>query len=204
MTGRTWLFFLITETALSFVPGPAVLFVISQSLRRGTGQGLAAALGIVSANIVWFALSALGIGALLIAAGPWFMALKWAGAAYLVLMALWPFLPGADQAEDRRPAVSFSARGVWLRGVLLQLTNPKALVFFVALLPQFISTEAAVWPQMLILGTTSVVTELPVLALYAAVAGRASRWTHVRRVGYALDAVAGMLLIAAAVGVALS
>lgn len=205
MTWRTWWLYLITETALSFSPGPAVLLVISQSLRGGARAGIWAAAGIIAANIVWFTLSAVGIGAVLVASGKWFLALKWAGAAYLVVLAVKPFLTSHDEQSAGPPReVNLLPGQLWRRGLILQLTNPKALVFFVALLPQFVSPEAAVVPQMLILGATSVVTEFPVLVLYALVAGKAAHWTHERRFSRGMDLIAGALLLAAAVGVAMA
>lgn len=205
MTWRVWWMFLATETALSISPGPAVLFVVSQSLRLGFARGLWAALGIVSANVVWFALSALGLGAALLAAGDWFFALKWLGAVYLVYLAIKPFLVGGATAESHPlDGPRAGALAVWLRGMLLQLTNPKALVFFAALLPQFVRPDHDVPSQILILGATSVLAEFPVLAVYAALAGRASRHMADKRFARTVDLVAGALLIAAALGIALA
>lgn len=204
MTWRTWWLYLITETALSFSPGPAVLFVISQSLRWGALAGIWVAAGIISANIVWFALSAVGIGAVLVASGKWFLVLKWAGAAYLVVLAVKPLLARQqDEGADAPREAALPPNRLWRRGLILQLTNPKALMFFAALLPQFVTFEAHVGWQMAILGVTSVVTEFPVLVLYAVLAGRASTWTRERRFSRAIDLVAGALLIGAAVGVAM-
>jgi len=205
MSWQVWWMFLVTETVLSISPGPAVLFVIAQSLRLGARAGLWAALGILSANTVWFALSALGIGAAIVAAGDWFVAIKWLGAAYLVYLALKPFWAGsppADESDTAEP-IAPAARQLWMRGLLLQLTNPKALMFFAALLPQFVRPEQDVPSQVLILGITSMATELPVLALYAALAGRASRVARGHRFARALDYASAALLIAAALGLAL-
>ena len=91
-----------------------------------------------------------------------------------------------------------------MRGVILQMTNPKALVFFVALLPQFVNPAEPVGPQILILGVTSVVSEFPILAMYSLLAGRASHVARERRFARAAEIVAAALLIAAALGVVLS
>ena len=72
MNWENWLLFLVTEIVLSMSPGPAVLLVISQSLRGGGWRGIWAALGILSANVIWFTLSAIGVGTAILAAGPWF------------------------------------------------------------------------------------------------------------------------------------
>jgi homoserine/homoserine lactone efflux protein len=203
MNWQLWWIFLGTELVLSLSPGPAVLLVISQALHGGGWRGTTAALGILTANVVWFALSAVGIGAVLLAAGPWFTALKWVGAAYLVYLA-WGMLarPSRSRANALTSEVpQLSARATWLRGLVLQLTNPKALVFFVALLPQFVDPEKPVKQQILILGVTSLLAEFPVLAAYAALAGRASQIARTPRYARCLDIAAAVLLVAAALGV---
>jgi homoserine/homoserine lactone efflux protein len=196
----TWLLFLLTEIVLSTSPGPAVLLVVSQSLRTGAWSGIWAAFGILTANVIWFALSAVGVGSAILAAGPWFIALKWLGAAYLVYLA-WRAIATKEGTVDPlpiEPSPGNSARGSWLRGLVLQLTNPKALMFFVALLPQFIDPHRPAPPQVLILGMTSIAAELPILALYAALAARAATAVKDTRWKHALNlATAAMLLIAA-------
>lgn len=206
MTWQTWSAFLAIEFVSSISVGPAVLFVIAQSLRAGGWRGLWAALGILSANVIWFALSGLGVGAALLAAGPWFFAIKWLGAAYLVYLGLLSIFGHASVASPQGgdSAHQQSSRQVWRRGLILQLTNPKALVFFVALLPLFIEPEAPVWPQILILGATSIAAEFPVLALYAALAASAARLARNERFGRTIDVAVGLLLIAAAVGIVLA
>jgi homoserine/homoserine lactone efflux protein len=206
MSLSAWWLFVMTETVLSISPGPAVLFVVSQALRGGSSRGISGALGILSANAVWFVLSGLGVGALLLAAGHWVFALRWAAAAYLVYLAVKPIVSQsafAPQLPDESPSTA-RPREVWRRGFLLQVANPKALVFFVALLPQFVDPYQPVGPQIVILGVTSVVCEFPVLAAYAALAGWASRWAREPRFARAIDLAAAVLLITAALGVALA
>jgi homoserine/homoserine lactone efflux protein len=176
MSFAVWFLFFVTETVLAFAPGPAVLYVVGTGLRRGFGASFAAALGILSANTIYFAASALGLG-VVIAQAPWlFAALKWAGAAYLVWLAV-----AAFRAKPEAHASGGSAAaGRWqaYRGaLLLQLANPKAILFFTALLPQFVHPDAA-WSvpfQIFVLGVTSVASEALVLAGYGALAARAAR-----------------------------
>lgn len=199
MSFEAWLAFCLTETVLSFTPGPAVLFVVSVALARGSRPGLAAALGILAANALYFALSATGIAALILASGRLFTALKWIGAGYLVWLGLrMLFARGAAAAAPTPERV----QRAFARGLVVQGANPKALVFFVALLPQFIDARAPVGPQLLLLGVSSVLIEFCVLALYVVFAVRARRLAGARLAG-PLERVGGGFLVAAGARLAL-
>jgi homoserine/homoserine lactone efflux protein len=176
MTLKTWLLFLMMETALSLSPGPAVFYVVSQGARGGLRRSVPAACGILTANGIYFALSATSLGALIAASGRFFLIAKWLGAGYLIYLGIKSLLAaggsetvtlsgGAPQSGDRRR--------VYLGALTLQLANPKALLFFLALLPQFIDTGRAVVPQMLILAATSMIPELFILIGYGWLAHRA-------------------------------
>jgi threonine/homoserine/homoserine lactone efflux protein len=203
MNWQLWDFFVVTETALCFVPGPAVLLVLSQGLRHGTQKAVFSILGIVGANTVYFCLSATGIGAVLMASYQVFFAIKWIGAAYLVWLGL-----SALFGKSRLVSVSASdnvrsnAAKLFANGFILQMSNPKALMFFTALLPQFIDPHATLWTQVLILAATSIVIEFFVQLLYATLAGRATSLVTQPRFAKITDRVAGSFLIAAGAGLA--
>lgn len=199
MSTELWLAFCATETVLCFTPGPAVLFVTSQAMARGMRAGLAGALGILAANLFYFALSGTGIAALIVASGRLFTTLKWIGAAYLAWIGIQMIVSRvrAVAAAPPQPASRSLARGF-----VVQAANPKSLVFFVALLPQFIDPNAPVGFQLLILGTSSLVIELFVLALYAGLAARARTVAGTRWAG-PLERVGGGFLVAAAARLAL-
>jgi len=196
MTLETWILFCLTETVLCLIPGPAVLFVLATALRRGFPPASVAAAGILAGNAFYFALSATGIAAVIITSHRVFSALKWAGAAYLVWLGLRMLLartagpsPGALPADP-------NAERLFSRAFIVQAANPKALVFFIALLPQFISPAASVPWQILVLGISSLAIELLVLSLYAALAARARSMTGARFASW-LERIGGVVLVAA-------
>lgn len=200
MTLETWLLFVVTEAALCATPGPAVLYVSSQGLARGFGAALAANLGVVTGNVVYFAASAAGLGALILASGEAFFAVKWLGVAYLLWLGVSKLLrrTAPDPATPRPAATRRAYRG----GVIVQLTNPKNLVFFVAILPPFIDAQGNVPLQILILGSTSQVIEIATLATYGSLASGVSRWVRRSRVAAWVDRAAGAFLIGAGAGLA--
>jgi homoserine/homoserine lactone efflux protein len=177
MTFKTWLLFLAMETALSLSPGPAVFYVVSQGARGALRRSAPAALGIISANAIYFSLSATSLGAIIAASARFFMIAKWAGAAYLIYLGVKALRSaGSSHAVDlgsSLPAEKGDRRRVFLGALTLQLANPKALLFFLALLPQFIDPTRAVVPQMLILAATSMLPEFCILLSYGWLAHRA-------------------------------
>ena len=195
----TWITFCVTDLMLSFTPGPAVLFVVSAALSRGARPGMAAALGIVTANAFYFAVSATGIAAVIVASSGVFTVLKVAGAVYLVWTGIRMLRkPRGEPDVSAHPDVGRS----FARGLVVQGANPKALVFFVALLPQFIDPHAEVGIQILILGASSLAIELCVLSLYVALTVRARKLAGERWSG-SLERVGGGLLVAAGARLAL-
>jgi homoserine/homoserine lactone efflux protein len=178
---------------------------VSLGLARGAAAALRASIGILSANALYFVLSATGIGAMILASWRLFFLVKWIGAAYLVWLGLrmifsrsagFAQAAAEDTSSATRPMTSFS------HGLLTQGANPKALVFFTALLPQFINPRGPVSFQVAILGVSSILIELMVLSLYAAACDRAR--TIVQRPGFAttLNRTGGVLLIGAGAGMA--
>jgi homoserine/homoserine lactone efflux protein len=196
MTLQTWLLFCLTEAVLCFIPGPAVLFVLATALRRGFPSASFAAAGILAGNILYFALSATGIAAVILASHALFSAMKWAGAAYLVWLGLRMLLARSAGRGTLPASPAEKAGRVFTRAFIVQAANPKALVFFIALLPQFINPAASVPEQILVLGISSVVIEFTILSLYGALAAHARAMTGTRFSGL-LERLGGAFLIAA-------
>jgi homoserine/homoserine lactone efflux protein len=199
MSIEAWIAFCVTEAVLCLTPGPAVLFVVSVAMARGGRAGIAGALGILAANALYFAVSATGVAAVIVASSQLFTVLKWAGAAYLVWVGLRMLF-----SRSRAPAV-VSPQPVsrsFVRGFVVQAANPKALVFFVALLPQFIDSEGSVGLQVVVLGASSVLIELLVLSAYVALTVRARRVAGAQW-AQTLERVGGGLLVATGARLAL-
>jgi homoserine/homoserine lactone efflux protein len=202
MSWTTWALFAVTEAALCFVPGPAVLLVIAQGLAQGGRASIWANLGILTGNAIYFALSAAGLGAILLASYDVFFAIKWIGAAYLVWLGVTAFF-GKSSTLSVKPARDRPhPLRMLLNGVVLQLANPKAILFFTALLPQFIDPGRPLLPQFVILAVTSVVIEFAVLLGYGVLAGRAATAASRPELTRWINRVSGSLLVAAGVGLA--
>jgi homoserine/homoserine lactone efflux protein len=207
MNFSIWLAFFITATVASLVPGPAVLYVVGQGMRHGARKAIAANLGILSGNAIWFTASAIGLAALVAVAAPGFNAIRWLGVAYLTWLGISAWrdaLRGTEATQRIAPPVPGTLR-MWRQGVLLQLANPKAILFFTALLPQFVDATHAIAPQIGVLAITSIASEFVVLAFYGWLAARGGALLVARpRLARATDAAAGTCLIGAGLGLALA
>jgi threonine/homoserine/homoserine lactone efflux protein len=203
MTWQIWLLFVITEAVLSMTPGPAVLYVLSQAIRRGPGKSVWASWGILSANAMYFALSATSLGAVIVASYKLFFLIKWIGAAYLVYLGLSSFFGKSSVLSlPEEKSDSRSGPRILRDGFLLQAANPKALLFFTAILPQFIDARHNVVFQVFVLGISSIVVEFVILFIYGQLAGRALSTARSPRFEKLTNRVAGSLLIGAGVGLA--
>ena len=201
MSVEGWALFVLTESILCLTPGPAVLLVVAQALTRGTAASVWATLGILTGNALYFALSATGLGAVLLASHEVFSLVRWLGAAYLIWLGVRAFMGRrATPSLASAPTVAAGRRRTFVNGFVLQAANPRALLFFVALLPQFIEPTGQVAPQVLVLAVTSVVIELVVLVAYGAAAGRFHALAVNPCVARLADRLAGTMLVTAGVG----
>jgi len=203
MRFETWFLFVVTEAVLSITPGPAVLFVLSQGIRQGAAKSVWASLGILSANAMYFVLSATSLGALIVASYDLFFLIKWAGAAYLLYLGLQCFLSKSSilKMPDENSGSTRSFR-IWRDGFLLQGANPKALLFFSAILPQFLDPNQSIAWQVFILGVSSIVVEFFILLAYGQLAGRTIALAKDPRFEKLSNRIAGCLLIGAGLGLA--
>ena len=143
--------FAVASIALLLIPGPAVLYIVTQSAEQGRTAGLASVAGIHIGTFVHIVAAAVGLSALILASAVAFNVVKFAGAAYLVYLGIRKLLERtpAGEAEPRRAPL----RHVFVRGTVVNVLNPKTALFFLAFLPQFVDAgRGAVWSQVVVLG----------------------------------------------------
>lgn len=175
MSFTTWLAYAALYLTFAITPGPAVLLTMSQAMARGFKAGMAVTGGVQVGNMIYFALSAIGLGAVLVTSETAFLVIKYAGAAYLVFLGLRTIKNAARAAADTHAERVSLWRHPFSQGLINQLANPKSILFYSALFPQFVDYRAGDLPlQLLILAATGVIIEVPILAAYSitAVQGR--------------------------------
>ena len=193
--------FITTALVLNATPGVDMLFTLSRTLQHGWRTGMAAALGITAGCVVHTIAAALGLAALLAASALAFTAIKWLGAAYLLWLA-WGMLRAATR--DAEPALASSPRAPWTRvlaqGFLTNVLNPKVALFFLALLPQFISADAPdKTAAFLFLGAVFIAGGALFLFALVALAHRMRAFGASRVTRRVLNAIGGALFAALAV-----
>ncbi len=168
-------FFLMT-TSMSMAPGPAVMVVASTGVEHSARWALITILGVLTANVVWFSLAGVGIVSLS-QSGSWiFQVLRYVGAGYILWLAwkIWHNPPTAAMAREDSERPRVRKRGLYARGFILQITNPKCLVYMAVLLPPFVSPHLPAGPQIVIMAATALLMEGLCLAAYAQIGGAIS------------------------------
>lgn len=176
MSLETWLAFFAACWVISLSPGAGAIASMSCGLQYGFWRGYWNALGLQLGLILQIAIIAAGVGAVLAASATAFQVIKWFGVAYLVYLAVkqWRALP-SDLSDDAAIRPLGKPLALVFRGFLVNISNPKALVFMLAVLPQFIDPHAPLVQQYLILGATMIVVDLIVMAGYTGLASRVLR-----------------------------
>lgn len=153
-----WLAYVATSAIVLAIPGPTILLVLSYSIAHGRQATLPLVAGVALGDSIAITLSLIGLGTLLAASAFWFTVIKWIGGLYLIYLGI-QLLRGAGkpmQLQSERTRES-SPDKLFGNAFLVTALNPKSIVFFIALLPQFISAAHPALPQLWILGVTFVV-----------------------------------------------
>jgi len=167
----TYAVFLTTAIVLLLVPGPAVLYVVTRSIEMGRSGGLASVAGITTGTVAYVALAAAGLSSLILASTVAFDVVKYAGAAYLFLLGVRRLL-GRGLERPGEEAVPRTRRRAYTQGVVVNLTNPKTVVFVFAFLPQFVDPDAHhPWLQVIVLGLSFALLGFLSDSMYALAAG---------------------------------
>ena len=186
------LLFFVSSVALALAPGPDNIFVLTLSALRGRSAGILVTLGLCTGLIFHTAAVALGVAAIFKTSAIAFNALKIVGAAYLVYLAWMSFRAGASEIEENKED-KLTSRQLYFRGVVMNITNPKVAIFFLALLPQFADpARGPLTMQIVLLGLTFIVSALMVFSSIAWAAGFLGDWIQrSKRTQVIMNRVAG-------------
>jgi homoserine/homoserine lactone efflux protein len=193
---ETLLLFFVTTFVVVLSPGPAVIAVTAESASNGFKRSLWVILGIAVANALFFILSATGIVALILASSLLFTIIKWAGVGYLLYL-------GVSALFGRSGALNIKAKNkektssykIFLKGFILETSNPKALLYFSALLPQFIDISRPIAPQVAVLGLITFILDFVCYSFYAYLGWKSSNAGLKPFVVKLINKTAGSMLI---------
>lgn len=194
MALELWLAFVAASAVVLLIPGPTVLLVVSYALGQGRRSALATVAGVALGDLTSVTLAMLGLGALLATSAELFTALRWIGAAYLIYLGvrLWRAPVGAAELP---PEGETRHSHMFGHAYLVTALNPKATIFFVAFLPQFVDASVPVVGQLVLLGATFVVMAAINALGFALLASAARGAIRAPAVQRAVNRVGGLLLI---------
>lgn len=197
MSTELWLAYVTTVLILMSTPGPSHLLMLSNSLGNGFNRSLATAGGDLSANIVQMTVASLGLVSLIHSSQEFFVVIKWAGVSYLIFMGVMKFRKRFDPSVAVLSRIR-TLRSLYWQGFMTSAANPKAVVFFAALFPQFVNPALHTGKQLVIMGVTYLVIDACFLTIYGGFAGWIeSRFRH--QVGHHMNQISGALLVGAAI-----
>ena len=196
-----WVALVGAGTLISFTPGAGAINTMSNALNAGFRRSIWGILGQQAALLIHIVIVALGVGLLVAGSPVAFNIIRYAGAAYLVYLGIRQFLARPDLDGERARALSDEPRwSMFRRGMWVNILNPKAIVFFLAFLPQFIRVDRPMLPQYLIVAATVVVIDVLVMWFFFAVAAHSfQRFTRNAAGQRALNRVFGVLFVAVGV-----
>jgi threonine/homoserine/homoserine lactone efflux protein len=192
--------FAVVSATTSLIPGPSMLFVMGQAVRRGGRSGAAALAGVQLGYVWWWFLAALGLGTLASAFPLAFHVLAIGGALYLAWLGF-QAIRHAGEVDGARPGGRKPSRRAFRDGIIVAMSNPKSLVYIVALLPPFVDSESPVVPQIVVLALLAMVIDVALGAIYILAGNRMAQAMTRSRTRLRVDRSIGAiyLVIAAAI-----
>lgn len=205
MSSHLYIAFVAAAAVLILVPGPTVMLVTSTSLRCGVRAGLVAVAGSTSAAALQLSVVVAGLASVVTWLGNYFEWLRWAGVGYLVFLGSRALLrqPSGNEAVAYETPASSNVARDFSRGFIVTLTNPKTLLFLGAFLPQFVDSEAAPLPQLLVLAVSFLFIAGLLDSAWALAAARVGDSLRSHRARRLVDYVSGSLLLCAGAALAL-
>jgi threonine/homoserine/homoserine lactone efflux protein len=200
----TFLLFVLAALGLLLIPGPAVLYIVARSIEQGRRAGVLSAVAIGLGNLAQASAASLGLSALILSSAVVFTIIKFAGAAYLIVIGIRTLLSRPAKISDESDARSM--KRVASQGFIVALLNPKTALFFLAFLPQFIQpARGNIAAQTLSLGITFVVLGIVTDSAYAMLSGSLGHWlrNHMKFLR-AQRYFSGGIYVALGIGTALS
>lgn len=193
----TWMVYVGTVLVFMSTPGPSQLLMLSNSISSGFRKSIYTAAGDLSANFLQMAVASVGLASVMASSREFFVVVKWAGVTYLVLLGL-RLLLTKTTTETLQVSSARSRKSLYWQGFITSAANPKAVVFFAALFPQFIDPARPLFPQFIALSLTYLTIDATFLCAYGKLATWISRVILPSARQY-LDKVSGSFLIGAAV-----
>ncbi|MCG9555226.1 LysE family translocator [Vibrio sp. Isolate31] len=203
MSFDTWIYYLIAVLILTASPGPSSLLCMTKGVQSGFKLSIFTALGSLTAITGILTLSFTGLGVIIASSEVVFNVIKWTGAAYLIFLG-WKSLRSSQQDYDQLPGQESDSKVVresilshYVSGFIVGASNPKAILFFTALFPQFIDPSLALLPQFAVFASTFAVMELSWLLVYAYLGAKSSNWLFAKGRAKVFNRVTGGVFIGA-------
>jgi homoserine/homoserine lactone efflux protein len=194
----TWLAFFVASWLISISPGAGAVYAMSSGLTHGFRRGYIATGGLILGIWTLLVIVALGVGALLASSSFAFQVIKWFGVAYLLYLGIAQWRAPAHAVTAERFTDGFNWQALVLKGWVINASNPKGILFMLAVVPQFMNPNTPLVPQYLIIGATLAFTDLVVMAGYTLLAAKVLRLLKSNRQVLILNRVFGSLFVAAA------
>lgn len=198
MSLEVWVVYVTAVLVLMSTPGPSQLLMLSNSATHGFKRALATAAGDLTANALQMLAAGLGLAAVVAASGHALWVIKWLGVAYLIWLGFRMIRKAGNADLTTGELKKASLKTLWWQGFITSASNPKAIVFFAALFPQFITADGPFWNQFIVLSVTYIVIDGLFLSAY----GMGSHWIVSRFKGSArawIERAGGGFVIGAAI-----
>ena len=198
MSYSVWLTFMLTCWLISISPGAGAIASMSSGLNYGFRRGYANTLGLQLALLLQIAIVAAGVGVLFSSTVWAFLVVKWFGVGYLLYLAYMQYHAPIQAIKMEKPTLHKSVLQLIVHGFLVNMSNPKAIVFLLAVLPQFLDPSQPQWPQYLVMASTMIGIDLIVMAGYTGLAAKVLRLlTSAKQQKYINRTFAGLFAAAA-------